>query len=340
MYEELIQRAEAELPDVVDYGAELRGDRYDWCTAARRFRQSAQDLLIRARAAHGKAEGAVIDRYAEPLDALELLRLLVGSMGRLHEQRYEPDDALKDTIDWESEALRQIFWTGHLVAAEVVSLLRAGYPSGALARWRALYEVVVRASLLSVAEPEIAERYVAHEQLRERRQMRALNRMRAKAGGHPFLDEGAEQALEELDCRALDRYGQIFSGEHGWAHDHLLATSKSYRKSFESGKRERGPNFVDVSRAADPNSRPLGAEKDEVDYRFASFAVHGSPVSARDLSAPVTNEIVRGRLPSGSRRRGYSPLNRSPTSTTHMPIETSKIIASTASPSSSTASGG
>ena len=48
------------------------------------------------------------------------------------------------------------------VAHEVLALLRAGFPDGAHARWRTLYELAVVAHVLAAGNRGTASRYLAH----------------------------------------------------------------------------------------------------------------------------------------------------------------------------------
>lgn len=93
-----------------------------------------------------RANVAIQQRWGEAFDALELHWLLCRSLGLRHDWEWT------STTQRDSPsriALHQLFWTAHHTAAEVLTLLRSGYPAGAIARWRALCELDVRCSLLA-----------------------------------------------------------------------------------------------------------------------------------------------------------------------------------------------
>ena len=54
-----------------------------------------------------------------------------------------------------------------LVTSEVITLLEAGYSSGATARWRSLHEVAVYAMFIVKHGPGTAERYLRHVHIKD-----------------------------------------------------------------------------------------------------------------------------------------------------------------------------
>lgn len=118
-------------------------------------------FLIPARAAHGDLQAAVIDRWGDAFDLLELELLLVRGI------MTENDEATPG--DAESEggvgilALHHLFWAGYVAACEVLVLFRQGFSGGALSRWRAVHEITTRAEFISRAGAcfnETAESYL------------------------------------------------------------------------------------------------------------------------------------------------------------------------------------
>jgi hypothetical protein len=53
------------------------------------------------------------------LGAVQLLRMLSRAIAHLHEAEYDPAGHDADAVDCEAEALRRVFWTGHLVSGEI-----------------------------------------------------------------------------------------------------------------------------------------------------------------------------------------------------------------------------
>lgn len=68
-----------------------------------------------------------------------------------------------DRQDYKFEALIRLHGRAVMTAHEVLVLLRAGYSTGALARWRTVHEIWVVASLLGERDPELSRRYLVHD---------------------------------------------------------------------------------------------------------------------------------------------------------------------------------
>lgn len=102
-----------------------------------------------------------------------------------------------------------------MVAQEVAVLLRSGLATGALARWRTLYEIWVVASVLGDATGSVSERYLGHpeaEDLRAREDYEAT----WEALGRPVPDWTVDERLADAQ-RLRDEYGDAFLGHYGWA---------------------------------------------------------------------------------------------------------------------------
>lgn len=96
------------------------------------------------------------------------------------------------------------------VANEILALARAGFPVGARARWRTLYELDVVAAVLYRGNRGTAARYVNHRWV-----------IVAQRHGEFFPDEQSwELAAPEVNRMAqmfITRYGPAYSTTYGWA---------------------------------------------------------------------------------------------------------------------------
>ncbi len=123
-------------------------------------------------------------------------------------------------------ALASLHAHGCLIAGEIVTLLEAGYASGALARWRALHEVAVVAAFIAEKGSVTARRFLEHEAANEKRMRKVAER-----GLRP--DEEL-LPMHRRHERILKRQTPEFEGDYGWAAPDL-------------GK--RSPTFVDLQSA-------------------------------------------------------------------------------------------
>jgi hypothetical protein len=126
---------------------------------------------------------------------------------------------------------------------EIRRLLLGGHWVGAAARWRALHEVAVTATVIAHHGPPIAQRYLDHGFVV---QTRRLAEFRAEYGRGPVSAEKLAERLEEGEAIAL---GHAFGGQsskfhsqYGWAAP-LMPVAKSGRRvppSFDALERMAG----------------------------------------------------------------------------------------------------
>jgi hypothetical protein len=161
------------------------------------------EFLIPLRAGHSELQASALDLFADAFDALELAILLGQPVEARNRWAYYD-------YSWEGageRALTELFRSGMLAAGEVLVLMRAGYTTGALARWRALHEIATRAEFMSgggLLLFETAHRYLQHEEYRqlleiERREgwMRKIDPSRAMPRESWNLEEMARRNLRE-----------------------------------------------------------------------------------------------------------------------------------------------
>lgn len=106
--------------------------------------------------------------------------------------------------------------------AEILWLLRGGYPRGAAARLRTLEEITLTSAVLFLHgmpggdHPELVERFDHHSRIFLRKASSDI-----LATNHEGLDEILDSAtvdeIEQLHTRLLDRYGSKFKEPWGWA---------------------------------------------------------------------------------------------------------------------------
>jgi hypothetical protein len=93
------------------------------------------------------------------------------------------------------------------VAHEICAMLRAGFPIGAHARWRTLYEMDVIAHVLLKGNRGTAARFVNHRWVQLARDNRRTSTEWREQGPSP----------EAMKNKFIRRYGKSFGGTHGWA---------------------------------------------------------------------------------------------------------------------------
>ncbi|MFN8624101.1 MAG: DUF5677 domain-containing protein [Chloroflexota bacterium] len=145
---------------------------------------------------------------------LDHLIVVSGRAGVRHWRRGAADVKRDQDARWWALAL--LHRRALLVTSEVRALLRSGHASGALARWRTLYEVSVVAMFLQEHDDETAGRYLAHEAVQRANDLRGLMAAGdAFASSLPDEDQIREIFAEEKRLRRL--YGKAFAQPYGWA---------------------------------------------------------------------------------------------------------------------------
>ena len=100
------------------------------------------------------------------------------------------------------EALIRLHGAAVLTAREVLTLLRAGYASGAFARWRTLHEVMVVSLVLGDGDEELSRRYLAHDEVEAYRGQKNYERAWEIMGHAPPDWQPSERTQREAELKA------------------------------------------------------------------------------------------------------------------------------------------
>ncbi len=122
--------------------------------------RNARQQLTEEKDERTAFEQRLHERWGQALDALALFRAWCLEAGIAFHERYEATD------DWVHAALVRLHARICLIAAEVLTLLRGGFASGADARWRSAHEIDVVALFISERGQDTAERYLLRAQPR------------------------------------------------------------------------------------------------------------------------------------------------------------------------------
>lgn len=236
----------------------------------------AQDRLLEeaertwmARAACEQAIGIVNE---EEFRALDAAIGVAQSCLRMLERR---------SIDGVPDDVRYVISTlgtrAQATCHEISALLRAGFPSGARARWRTLHEVAVVSSVLMLGNRHTASRFMNHRWV-----------MLARDLDHdtPVSWSSAEGPTPEvMRKRLIRRYGASYAGRYGWA---ALVTKREIRVA-----RPQWHHLESVARLADGH-RPR--------VKSAHHSVHVDSFGGLDLIDAT------GLLHAGARLDGSQPV--------------------------------
>jgi hypothetical protein len=143
------------------------------------------------------------------------------------------------------------------VTTEIVVLLSTGLADGAMARWRALHEIVTVAMVISKYGVDVAERYVKYQIVESKKALTAYKECYDDLGYEPY-DPKQEELIKKQFSELIAEYGEAFQGGYGWI-AHLLGEGPNKRVTFGTLQKAAGMGFM------------------RAHYQMASYNVHAGP---------------------------------------------------------------
>ncbi len=164
------------------------------------------------------------------------------------EARIELKRVLTSDIQKEEHLLRALFLLharGRQVASEILRLLHGGYPNGAYARWRTLYEIAIIARFIIdpkwiTSREELAERYLYHQNILKLKKANRYQEICAELGTEPISNDEMEKLRAEKD-RLCQRFGSKYMMDYGWAEPFL---GDSFQGNFYVLEKAIGYGFM------------------------------------------------------------------------------------------------
>ena len=252
LYEAVDEKAVDELPAILLKDIKRRSS-----TGLRRRRRTRQGF-----------ERRLWKQWEKPLLLLELMVELADEIGvGISDQVREE---IPTTNEYTFIALQAIYARACQMSRAILALLRAGFPDDAHARWRSLHELAVVSGFISECGEDVAERYLLHEVVEQRK----LAQHYRSSETWNQLGPEVQRKIEELETKyqsLLNRYGTAFKEDYGWA------------KSILGKER---PKFAEIEQHVEMGHwRP--------DYRMASDKVHPNARGAfYKISQGVTDRTV------------------------------------------------
>ena len=152
-------------------------------------------------------------RWGRGLDLAELAIHEAFEAGRWVNDLLGPAAEVRQ--DEKFEALIRLHGKGVMTAREVLVLLRSGYSSGALARWRTLHEVWVVFLVLADGDRELSRRYLVHDIVERLRGQEEYEAAWEVLGHEPPDWTAAER--EDARAELAEEFGPTFLKDYGGA---------------------------------------------------------------------------------------------------------------------------
>jgi hypothetical protein len=244
---ELLNSFEKSLDDVIPKTADetaasiLETLRDRWPTQSRRERIDRQAF-----------EGRLEERWHRPVAGLGMVltitRELAGTLARQYWPVMKPRERI--VLD----VLLRLHARACQVADEILTLIRAGFADGAMARWRTLHEIAVTTLYIQEKGPAAAGRYVAHDAVETLKAANMLNVHAARLGYKPWPRRSVDAMRRRVEVLKA-KFGREFAAPYGWAAERPGEWVDSFAKVEEK---------VDLE-----HWRPY--------YKLASHYVHANP---------------------------------------------------------------
>lgn len=241
-HDEMVERLTELVPTFVESSAAILLEQIMKDSKAGLRRQQRKRLGFESRLAK---------HWRQPLHLLELTVEIAQEIGTGVGDQVASGEVSVDEHTF--KALWAIHARACLTSRAILALLRSGFADDAHARWRSLHELAVVGYFIVKQGEAVAEKYLLHGVVQQRRLARAYKEHETKAQLEP-LSQGEIDVLDE-ECEALvARFGKEFDEDYGWA-----ATSLGNKR----------PSLVEIERAVHlDHLRPY--------YRMASDNVHAN----------------------------------------------------------------
>lgn len=232
------------------------------------LKQTAQNMLESERADRAEFEAHLYERWKPALDLYKMIHVMAYETGEQFNQQNSAQ--VMELREFTRFVLIRLHARACYVAGEVLALLKSGYATGAMARWRTIHEIAVVMCLIKNSGQDLAERYYYHQDIETAKAAEEFQKHCRGLGQEPLSDEEMANHRRRK-AELVQQFGNSYKEQYGWAAD-LLKVPK--------------PTFAHLEEAADlEHVRP--------DYRLASHGVHSNPKAiAFDLGDMGSRDVI------------------------------------------------
>lgn len=171
-------------------------------------------MLKERRSEISKFEKRNQERWKPALDLFEMFLVIAYEAGAEFNKTFCEEASRKP--DYVFDVLTRLHARGCQIGFEILSLINSGFADAAHARWRTLHENAVIAFIIAKHGQDIAERYRLHEVIESYKAMRKYQVYCSALHDEPLSEQEMERAKEAHDS-LLNRFGDSFKGQYGWA---------------------------------------------------------------------------------------------------------------------------
>ncbi len=207
-------------------------------------------------------------RWKGGLDQLQMFIVMSEEFGSTFNERERPRAVREQNYTF--EATVALHARAIRVSNEILTLLREGYPDGALSRWRTLHEIAVVATFLAQNDREVSKRFIAHRGIVSAKALKQYVEFLPRSNMTP-LEPGNLEAAEALRASLIEEFGPEFDEEMGWAYPIINKAKRInlYDLEVVTGLDHWRPRFKwasdDIHVGAKPYHASLGAAETPLD---------------------------------------------------------------------------
>lgn len=176
-----------------------------------KFAERYDEALLQYRLIFAFARKRIRQRWSDAIDLLDFHIILNEQAGALFASINDESEE-----NYRFDVLMQLHVRTCHVSREVLALLRAGYPGGAFARWRPIYEMAVAASFIVDHGQSTAKRFLEHRTIEDFRELESYRKHHQDLGFEE-IDEETEEELVDLKNKLVGRYKHSYKRDYGWA---------------------------------------------------------------------------------------------------------------------------
>jgi hypothetical protein len=178
------------------------------------LKKDAKRMLADQRKLRQGFEKRLLEKWSKPFDLLLMLIVTSTEAGEDYNATLRPAAATEN--DYVFDALIKLHARSCLVGSEILWLMRGGFASAAMARWRTLHEIAAVSLFIKANGQDVAERYLLHHIVESVRAAHQYQEHHVRLGDEQF----SQKELDKMDAdreHLCSRFGKEFRDDWGWA---------------------------------------------------------------------------------------------------------------------------
>lgn len=211
----LVEAVSRAVPTALTKMAELVSDQ---------IAEEALEHTLRLRRAHSDRAEMVQRLWGAAIEHLDFLRHIVLEWNFTATEGRRGAYAKPNT----AFALNRLVARAYEIVGEIITLARAGYADGALARWRSLHEICVVSMFLARRSDMCAQMYLSHHRVEELRLLE-FDRTSGTARATKTHRDRYMRDLRMQRTEMVNKFGTAFAKDYGWASVEIGCAKTTFR---------------------------------------------------------------------------------------------------------------